>query len=293
MPRPRAPQAANNMTKRSRRFHLVLVLVLLSYAAVIGQTDIRKVDFKNFTFKAYCAGEAPEIVTVKNGEFSKETPMDGFIDRFYFNVNSVSYGDLTGDGRDEAVVLTVCNTGGTGNFSEGFIYSVEAEKPKLVNRIAGGDRAYGGLRSASIANGLLTIESNDPGELGASCCPESIITNQYRLRGGKLVEAAKSTTRPIYPTERLAFARGTTGKTMTIKIASDEGRRFVVGARAGQQLIASIDSNKGSLRILEDVEASFAPTSVTARLPKNGDYTVEIRNDSASEMEFTLNIRIK
>ncbi|MEO8648589.1 MAG: hypothetical protein ABI539_05425 [Acidobacteriota bacterium] len=281
------------MTKRSRQFRWVFVLVLVFCPAVLGQTDIRKVDFKNFTYKAYCAGEAPENVTVKNGEFLKETPMDGYVDRFYFNIYSVNYGDLTGDGRDEAIVLTVCNTGGTGNFSEGFIYTFEAGKPKLFSRIAGGDRAYGGLRSASIANGILTIESNDPGELGASCCPESIITNQYRLRGGKLIAAAKSVTRPIYPTERVSFARGTSAKTLAIRIAPDEGKRFVVGARAGQQLFASIDSGKGSLRILEDVEASFATNSVTARLPKSGDYTVEVRNDSDGEMEFTLNIRIK
>lgn len=271
----------------------MFVLILAFCPAVLGQTDIRKVDFKNFTYKAYCAGEAPENVTVKNGEFLRETPMDGYVDRFYFNIYGVSYGDLTGDGRDEAVVLTVCNTGGTGNFSEGFIYTFEAGKPRLLNRIAGGDRAYGGLRSASIANGILTIESNDPGESGASCCPELIITNQYRLSGGKLIAAAKSVTRPIYPTQRVTFARGTTGKTMTIRIPADEGKRFVVGARAGQTLIASIDSAKGSLRILEDVEASFAANSLTARLPKNGDYTVEIRNDSESEMDFTLNIRIK
>src|SRR5262245_3099063 len=48
--------------------------------------QIRKVDFKNFTYEPSCAGEDLHKVTVKNGEFSREKKEDGYVDRFYFNV---------------------------------------------------------------------------------------------------------------------------------------------------------------------------------------------------------------
>ena len=132
---------------------LILLSFLLFAASAFGQTDIHSVDFKNFTYPALCIGEKASRITVKNGEFSEEKQEDGYVDRFYFNVMDVAYGDLNADRRDEAIILAVCNTGGTGNFSEGFIYSMKAGKAALVARIPGGDRAYGGLRSARVESG--------------------------------------------------------------------------------------------------------------------------------------------
>lgn len=34
------------------------------------------------------------MVTVKDGEFSLEKQMGGYVDRFYFNVYNFAYGDL-------------------------------------------------------------------------------------------------------------------------------------------------------------------------------------------------------
>ena len=160
---------------------LMVGLFLVLNVMVFGQDDIRRVDFKNFAYEPFCAGEEKQKVTVKDGEFSEEKQMDGYVDRFYFKVFDVAYGDLNGDGKDEAVILTVCNTGGTGNFSEGFVYSIKARKPSMIARIPGGDRAYGGLRAASVVAGMLVVESNDVGEQGGACCPEFVITTKYKL----------------------------------------------------------------------------------------------------------------
>ena len=124
-----------------RTFVFCLFVFVALAGATFAQGDIRKVDFKNFTYSAHCLGETPQNIRVKNGEFSKETQEDGYVDRFYFQVFSVAYGDLNADGQDDAVTLTVCNTGGTGNFSEGMVYSMKAGKPSLIARIPGGDRA--------------------------------------------------------------------------------------------------------------------------------------------------------
>lgn len=170
-----------------RSFLIIVSFFALTFTAS-AQGDIRSVDFKNFTYSALCIGEAAEEITVKNGEFAYEKKEDGYIDRFYFKVFGIEYGDLTGDQQDESVVLSVCNTGGTGNFTEGFVFSMRDGKPILIARIPGGDRAYGGLRTAKVVRGLLIVESNDVGELGGACCPEFVVTTRYRVSNGKLMK---------------------------------------------------------------------------------------------------------
>ena len=275
------------------RRSLISILILLASAGYcFGQSDIHQVDFKNFTYSAHCAGEAPQTLVVKNGELSTETPQDGYVDRLYFNVSDVSYGDLNGDGRDEAIVLTVCNTGGTGNFSEGFVFAMKGGKAAMLERIGGGDRAYGGLRSARVENGLLLVDRNDPGKDGASCCPQLIITTTYKLVGNKLTKVGKEISRDIYPTERVTFAKGMSGKTFKVMIPEEEGRRFIVGARAGQTLTVTVDTDKASIRLLEEADVKHGVNNFVVKLPSTGDFTIELQNNSDGPLPVTVGIKI-
>jgi len=274
---------------------LLFSFFVLTIASIpsVAQSDIRKVDFKNFTYPVRCISETPTKVTVKDSEFSKETQQDGYVDRFLFNVFDIAYGDLNGDRRDEAIVLAVCNTGGTGNFSEGFVYSIKSGKPALIARIPGGDRAYGGLRSTKVEDSLLVVESNDVGPEGGACCPEIIVTTKYRLAASGITSVGTPSRRPIYPSERVAFDTGTSGKTFTRTIPADEGKRFVVGARAGQILTVSIDTDKASLRLLEEAEPKFGINNFLVKLPKNGNYTIEVQNNSNAALSVTINLKIQ
>lgn len=268
-------------------------IILSALPAAGAQADIRSVDFKNFTYTALCAGEKAQKITVTNGEFSKEMQMDGYIDRMYFRVFDASYGDLNGDGKDEAIIIGVCNTGGTGNFSEGFIYAEKVGKPILIARIPGGDRAYGGLRSAKVENGILIVESNDPGTNGASCCPEVAVTSRYKLRGSRIVAFGKSGRRELFPTERIKFARGMSQTTFDVTIPPEEGRRYIVGARAGQTLKVSTNSAKVSLRLLDDAPVTEVVNGFTARLPRSGDYAIEIQNNAETDVPVKVTIKIQ
>lgn len=277
---------------------LLTIGVALAFAgAASAQSEIQKIDFQNFTYTPSCAGDPdegePTRITVNDGAYSYEKQEDGYVDRMYFNVLEVAYGDLNGDRRQEAVVLTLCNTGGTGNFSEGFIYSLTAGKPKLIATIPGGDRAHGGLRTVRVEKGLLVVESNDAGELGGACCPEFVVTTKYRLSRDRIVRSGAEIRRPLYPTERIRFAPGTSGKTFKTTIPSGEGRRFIVGARANQNLIVSIDNENVQFRLLEDARVTEGVGNFLAKLPKSGDYTVELRNDLGKPVTVTVNIKIQ
>jgi hypothetical protein len=265
--------------------------------AASGKVDvdqsIRKVDFKNFTYEPDCAYDDNKKITVKNGEYSYEKPADGYTDRFYFNVSEVSYGDLNRDNAEEAIVLTVCNTGGTGNFSQGFIYSLKDGKPALFATIPGGDRADGGLRTARVEDGQLVVESNDPGETGGACCPQFALTTRYDVSSGKLKQVGKVDRRSIFPSQRVSFPKGSTGTTLTIKIPANEGKRFVLGAAAHQTLDVSVNTDKASARLLEEAETTENKNGFSALLPKNGDYTIEVSNFENKPIDVTVNIRIR
>src|SRR5438132_7304502 len=117
-------------------------------------------------------GKKLKNITLKKGEFARSKEMDGYTDHFYFEIRGIEYGDLTGDGKDEAIILTNCNTGGTGQFTEGLIYSMKAGKPALLMRIPGGDRADGGLVKLWAENGVLFVKANDADANSGACCPE-------------------------------------------------------------------------------------------------------------------------
>jgi hypothetical protein len=260
--------------------------------AVIDQ-QIRKIDFKNFTYEPECASEDVRKITVKNGEFSSEKQEEGYVDRFYFNVIAISYGDLNGDNSEEAIILTNCNTGGTGQFTEGFVYTLKDGKPALFSRIPGGDRAYGGLRAARVENGQLVVEANDVGPEGGACCPEFVVTTRYDVSSGKLKQIGKPDKRNLFPSQRVTFAKGTTGTTIDVKIPPQEGKRYVVGARAGQILDVSVNTDKASLRLLEDAEITEDTNGFSATLPKSGDYTIEVTNYLTTAINVQINIRIR
>jgi hypothetical protein len=259
----------------------------------IASAQITKTDFQNFTYEPYCAGEEPQKVTVKNGEFSEEKEADGYTDRFYFKVYDTTYGDLNGDGANEAVVLSVCNTGGTGNFTEGFIYTLRGGKPVLIARIEGGDRAYGGIRSAVVAKGLLVVDQNDPGEDGGACCPEFAVKTTYKLSGDKLIEQGRAARRELYPKEPIKFAKGASSATLKISVRGDDRRRFTLAARAGQVMTVSVNTEKISVRLIEDALVTEGANGFTAKLQKNGAYTVELSNYEEVPVEVTLTVAIK
>jgi len=280
-----------------KKLLILIGIVTLANIAAYSQADIHSVDFKNFTYQPSCTdmedGKNMEKITVKDGSFVREKQEKDYVDRFYFDVTKVTYGDLTGDKQDEALILSNCNTGGTGQFTEGFIYTMKAGKPTLLARVPGGDRADGGLQSLAAENGKLVVVAYDPSENSGACCPEFTLTSTYSVNGDKLTEVGKGVRRELYPKERISFAKGTSEKTFTVKISPEDRKRYTVGARAGQTLTVSVSTKDVYLSLMGDTEAKEgAPNSITAKLPKNDDYTFEIGNDGDKEVEVTITVKI-
>ncbi len=252
------------------------------------QRTIREVDFFNFTYNAFCLGEEGQQspVAVRNGE---TFPEGGG----HFLVRSVTYGDLDGDGRDEAVVFIICNGGGTGNFSEGYVYSMRGGRPSIIATIAGGDRAHEGIASISIRETLLNVGRFGT-DTGGACCPEYIETRVYPLAESRLIETGRAT-RAAYQDrsldtspQEINFAQGRTQATITETL--EFSKTFTVRARAGQRMtvrLTSTDANDQDLVLLvsrrgdEDGLATAVIRNLRGSvwsgiLPQSGDYSLTV-----------------
>jgi len=192
-----------------RQMILCLMIILLCATGGVAQstskrpsstssgtiTDIRQVDFLNFTYhSSLCSQEygrkgIARIVRVSKGEFKNKN--------VYFTVeeNRVIYGDVTGDGREDAIVPIECGAI-TANFSlsEVYIYTIKDGRTSLLAAISDKDmerdyrrsypdaESYWGINEngLKLQNGNLEIEVLADGPHAA---PKYIVTLEYRLSG--------------------------------------------------------------------------------------------------------------
>lgn len=279
-----------------------VLFILLSIAAGQAPTSdkqvIRRTDFKNFTYRPDCLGEDQsgkrEAVRVRNGSYQRRSGDD----QVYFEVLGVVYGDLNGDGQEEAVVRTLCNTGGTGQFTDGIIFTVQQGRPVPIGTLGTGDRADGGIHDVKLENGLLKVSRY--GGTGGACCPDFIETYTFRLSGGKLVAVGKPV-RADYvdragsrEVHRVQFQKGST--TATVKGSISGTAEYLLGARAGQTMTLRITGNDLSLRLMSPDGSDLGPpvpnAPLTVKLPASGDYRIVVEA-AKNRADFALEVTIR
>lgn len=276
-----------------KKLFILFGLMFTFVLSATAQNDIRKVDFRNFTYDIQSLdGESKSKITVEDGNFSRISEDD----KYYFSIEDVVYGDLDGDGKEEAAVGIIENTGGTGQFSSGLIFTMRGGKAVVLTMFAGGDRAYGGIAGANIAGGILTVERNAPGDLGAACCAEFIETTRYKWNGKQLVQVGKTESQELYPAERVAFKKGTSLSILRVKLDKYDRKRFVIGARKGQTLFVSSGIEPANSVTYDlrrgDGDVETTENGIIVKLKANGDYLVEISNSTDKALDFAITIQI-
>jgi hypothetical protein len=150
------------------KLFLSIVIVLASLHSCGAQ--IRSVDWKNFTYPWYPADTNPphqaRKITLVKGEFEVEANRKRRIENLSVSFANVSYSDLTGDTREEAIV-TISGTETFNSFTGCiFIYTMKRGKLRLLWRHEIGDRGVGGLKDLKVVNRNLLVEQyegNCPG----------------------------------------------------------------------------------------------------------------------------------
>jgi serine/threonine protein kinase len=112
-------------------------------------------------------------------------------ERFGYFDTKIFYGDISGDGSDEAAVLVHYRLSGeasTPSFSHVFVYATKGSEVVLIATLKGGDRAYGGIESVKIADGRLLLGRYKP-ETPNACmaCYGFVETTDYRWDGSRFV----------------------------------------------------------------------------------------------------------
>src|SRR5882724_11171506 len=191
--------------KRILRIVLATLVVSLVTIAAEQVTTVRQIDFTNFTF-AWTETESPEYTLVPwhcltstptlrfravGGIHHVYLPSQDNYEREHaplVSVDSVTYGDLDGDGAEEALVALNYSAGGTANWDYLYAFKLENARAKLIARMQTGSRAYGGLVRAFVREGLLIADFADSERLVGDCCSEGYIRVRYRWQDGAFVE---------------------------------------------------------------------------------------------------------
>jgi hypothetical protein len=173
---------------------VIINLTLIVQSSSVG--SIRDVDFMNFTYPKLPTGKCSmNKVRVKDGKYGstanfkpRTTPRGGC---WEVSVGPVQYGDVTGDGQEEAIVVIYAEVGGTESANDVFVYSLGRGHPVLLWKFATGDRAEGGLIKLYAEGGHLAVElagknkfigSNfyaDDGTASGLCCPTMMTRSMY------------------------------------------------------------------------------------------------------------------
>lgn len=156
-------------------------------ASLQTYTDIQQFDFKNFVY--HLKGE--QITMRKGTETARNPKGEGGCS---YLLETIAYGDLTSDGKDEAVVVLGCTMApeGNGYSNEGYIYTLRKGQPGLLSEFEGGGRVASDLILGTIVayDGTLIVVKDD----GRSD-PLQFQAITYKWNGRKLVEAGRSAIR--------------------------------------------------------------------------------------------------
>jgi hypothetical protein len=190
-------------SKRILRIALLFLFCCFITAVWAQGNNIRQIDFKNFIYAWDSQDmDAPTTRHWINSKPQSSVMITHGVFHFYedcesefecelapvVSMDSVTYGDLVGDGGEEAIVWLNYSTGGTANWDYLYVYRLKNGQPVLLARMRSGSRAYGGLVKVSVESGLLVIDFADQARSMGDCCSEGYIRVRYRWKTRKFVE---------------------------------------------------------------------------------------------------------
>src|SRR5215471_13889671 len=107
------------------------------------------------------------------------------------HIREITFADVDGDGREEALLVVSSNLGGAGTMIDGYVFGLENGVPLLRATIQGGDRGDGGIQSMKVKNGIVIVRRFADENSGA-CCPNRIEIETWRWTGTTLEQSGKS-----------------------------------------------------------------------------------------------------
>jgi hypothetical protein len=174
------------------------------------ESPLGKFDFKNYTYPLPRGWQGTmREITLENGK----APLSMKDDERKIGASYVKtkFGEVTGDGQDEALVIIKIETGGAALPQVVYVFEWKNNQPEIIWYFRTGDRADGGLRDIRAENGELVIELYGQdrfifgdvetlkivGDEEQLCCPTYFTRNRYKLTNGRFVLQGKRLTYSI------------------------------------------------------------------------------------------------
>ena len=164
--------------------------------ASLGTGDIRSIDWGNLTYpwpEGLRGSNSEETFTLTDGRIPFQRRPGGTLINMPVILASVQYGDLTGDGHEDAVLVMDVITGGSAAPGIVYVYRLYEAEPNLLLDFATGDRTDGGLRSIRIENGNLVVDINTPEGSQGDCCATQYVRTSYRWTPNGFVAESRQT----------------------------------------------------------------------------------------------------
>ena len=168
----------------------------------VATASIRGVDFLNYRYQGSACSQAvglPQTVQVRNGKFKAS-------EGHFFDVAKAElvYGDVNGDGSEDAVVLIRCGSAtGTWRAFEVHAYAYQNGRAQLLARldstgverdyrksVPAGIVFYAGEHGPKLVNGHVLVEALTDGSFA---WPANVTLFDYQLSGGKFVLSREPT----------------------------------------------------------------------------------------------------
>jgi len=126
-------------------------------------------------------------ITFKDGAYDREA--NDSLGQSYVHIGLVdlfTFGDLNGDGSEDAVTFLASNFGGLGIFLSLEVLLNNNGSPSHVASYPIGDRV--GIDSVQIVQGLIDLHIITQRPDDPMCCPTLHVSRKLRLQNGKLIE---------------------------------------------------------------------------------------------------------
>lgn len=175
-------------------FILSCLLISASIVAYPKCRNIRNVDFRNRAYSLNESGftESRKWLRVSKGRYEDRSVLTS-LSFLYFEIADVVFGDLTGDGKDEAAVVAIYGSN-SGSFflTDTYVFGCVGGNVKLIDilkqsRIEKESEmsVHESIKKpATIRNGILSVAY---GTEGARPSPEFTTTFRYKVLRGSLV----------------------------------------------------------------------------------------------------------
>jgi hypothetical protein len=179
---------------KSFRFQFcLLTLVLLALALLVAcgpktpepPPPLTVEQLKNAEYHSEWPAEG--VAKLTDGEYEEEI-VPGAASKLIIVVypDMHAFGDLDGDGVDDAAVVLATSGGGSGTFISLEAVINDKGTPQHVASAELGDRTK--IESVAIESGRITVEMVTHGPEDPMCCPTLEATHKYKLQGDTLVQ---------------------------------------------------------------------------------------------------------